>query len=143
MTHGRKRYLTRSLLAGALLAPAILSSCAFYNPFSGNQRGYVAPRELGEGDCSVVVLNLSSRPLEVYFYLGLREPPRVTAGWPRMGLLEPGESTVLHADCDRRRVTVQAYATSPVDTSREYTNVRREMALVKGRRDVMRLRLVR
>lgn len=131
------------LTAGALLLPAVIGGCSSYNPFRGSDDGYLAPREVGQGDCSTQILNRSGRPLEVYYYNGLRNPPRVTAGWPRLGLLEPGESSVIYADCELRRMTVHAYATGPVDRSREYTNIRRGVALVKGRREVLRLRLVR
>lgn len=143
MRNGAKRSRATVLAAGALLACAVLAGCSSFNPFRGSERGYVAPREIGDGDCSTEVLNRSGRPLEVYYYLGLRNPPRVTAGWDRLGLLEPGDGSVIYADCEHRRVTLHAYATSPVDPSREYTNIRREVALVKGRREVLRLRLVR
>jgi len=142
MTRPQRFAAARSTVA-VLCASTVLSTCSIYNPFGGKQSGYVAPAEVGKGDCSTEVVNLSSRPLEVYFFLGLRNPPRVTAGWPRLGVLEPGQSSVIHGDCERRRTTVHAYATSPVDLSREYPDIRRGIALVKGRREVIRLRLVR
>jgi hypothetical protein len=126
-----------------MLLGALLSGCAFNNPFRGSNSTYVAPETVGEGDCSVQLLNVSSRPLDIYFYPGLRNPPRLTAGWPRVGLLEPGRSSVLFADCEHRRVVIHAYATSPVDVEREYREIGHEVALVEGRRDVLRLRLVR
>ena len=133
----------RGVLALALVTP-FLASCSLSNPFrSASPGGYSAPEQVGRGDCSIEVQNLSSRPLYAYYYLGIDNPPRLTSGWPRLGLLEPGQSTVVRGDCGKRRLTVHAYATAPVDISREYRDVRRDIAMVAGRRDVLRLRLTR
>ena len=139
----RPRLPTARVTTATLAAALVLSACAGYNPFGSRGDGYAAPRELGEGDCATEVRNNSGRPLEAYYYLGLRNPPRVTAGWPRVGLLEPGESTIVYGDCELRRITVHAYAAGPVDLSREYRDIRRSAAMVEGRREVIRLRLSR
>ena len=135
--------LKSTLLACALLAPALLAACSTYNPFGGAERGYLAPRRLGRGECSSEVLNLSGRALEVRFFLGLENPPRLVTAWPRLGVLEPLKSSVLRMDCEHRRLRIRAYATGPVDPRVEDPSTGRDIALVEGRRDVIRLRLER
>ncbi len=98
---------------------------------------------MGEGDCSSEVVNLSGRGLEVYFYLGLQNPPRILAGWPRLGMLGPLKSSVIYMDCDYRLIRIRAYATGPVDPRFESAYVGRDITLVKGRREIVRLRLER
>lgn len=133
----------RRRIALTLAVPA-LAACSLSNPFRAPRPdGYVAPATVGSGDCAVEVQNLSSRPLDTYYYVGLQNPPRLTSGWPRLGLLEPGQSSVIRGECGEHRLTVHAYATAPVDRTRESTSVRREIALVEGRQDVLRLRLTR
>jgi hypothetical protein len=135
---------TSVLLAGALLAPSLLGACSHLNPFGdSDRRGYTAPRRMGSGDCSAQLINLSGRPLEVYFFFGIQNPPRITAAWPRLGVLEPLSSSVLYGDCDDRRMRIRAFATGPTDPQNEYAYTTRELALVKGRKEIIRLRLAR
>jgi len=134
----------RSTLTALLLVVPCLGACSMFNPFrEAAPDSYAAPLEVGKGDCAIEVQNLSSRPLYAYYHLGLQNPPRLTSGWPRLGLLEPGQASVIRGECSERRLTVHAYATSPVDRSREYGQVRQDIALVEGRQDVLRLRLTR
>ena len=136
--------MPRSPGRSVLLLALVLSGCGTpLNPFRGSTSREAAPRTAGRGDCSVRVVNVSSRPLDIYFYLGLRNPPRIPTGWPRLGLLEPGESSVLFAECDQHRMTFHAYAAGPVDLDREYTEIRRAVTLVEDRREILRLRLTR
>lgn len=137
------RRLTKALWAGAIVASTLLAACSIYNPFGGYERGYIAPRRIGEGECSSEVINLSGRALEVYFYFGLDTPPRIIASWPRLGVLAPLKSSVIHGPCEHRRITIFAYATGPVDPQHESSSTRRAVALVRGRRDIIRLRLAR
>jgi hypothetical protein len=88
-------------------------------------------------------VNLSARPLEDYFHLGLQNPPRVLAGWPRLGLLEPGDESVIFAECDELRITLHAFSPAPVNNARENRDTRQSIALVEGRRDTVRLRTTR
>ena len=141
----RRPHAKRALWVCVALSTT-LAGCSTFNPFRSSGEsggGYEAPREIGRGACSVEVSNLSSRPLYVYYYLGIENPPRLTSGWPRLGLLEPGQSSVIRADCAKRRITTYAYARAPVDRSRETPAVQNSMTLVEGRRDVIRLRLTR
>ena len=143
MKFKRAPYLTRVLLAGALLAPVLSAACSIRNPFGGSERGYLAPRRMGQGDCSSQVVNLSGRALEVYFFLGLQNPPRNRAAWPRLGVLEPTSASVIYGDCEHQRIRVRAYATGPVDRQYENSSAGRDIAWVKGRREIIRLRLAR
>ena len=137
------------LLAGALLAATLLSACSSVSPFGGSDSsgsessGYIAPRRMGRGDCSAQLINMSGRPLEVYFFFGIENPPRITAAWPRLGVLEPLSSSVLYGDCEERRMRVRAFATGPTDPRNESAYTTRDLALVKGRKEIIRLRLAR
>jgi len=137
------RQPTRTLVAGALLASTLLAACVISNPFGGTEREYAAPRRMGNGDCSSEVINLSGRALEVRFFLGLENPPRNLAAWPRLGMLGPLKASVIHMDCEYRQIRVHAYATGPVDPQHETASTGRTIALVKGRREIIRLRLAR
>ena len=132
-------------IPAAALFAVLIAGCSTFNPFHSGDggRGYVAPREMGEGDCSVQVINRSARPLEVYFHLGLHNPPRVLAGWPRLGLLEPGDQSVIFAECEELRITLHAFSPAPVNDARETRDIRQSIALVEGRRDTVRLRTTR
>ena len=110
MRFRRAPYLTRVLLAGALLAPVLLAACSIRNPFGSSDSEYAAPVRMGRGDCSAQLINLSGRSLEVYFFLGLQNPPRNRAAWPRLGVLEPLSASVIYADCEFNRIRVRAYA---------------------------------
>jgi hypothetical protein len=143
MKFKRTPYLTRVLLAGALLAPVLLSACSMRNPFGGSDPGYNAPRQMGRGECSSQVVNLSGRSLEVYFFLGLQNPPRNRAAWPRLGVLEPLSTSVISGDCEHLRIRIRAYATGPIDRQYENSSTSKDMAWVKGRREIIRLRLAR
>jgi len=143
MTPGRAPWQTGVLLAGALLAPTLLAACSVLNPFGGSDSGYVAPRRMGQGDCSSQLINLSGRPLEVYYFFGIQNPPQITAAWPRLGVLEPLSSSVIYGDCGHRRIRIRAYATGPTDPRNEYPSTSEDLALVKGRREIIRLRLAR
>lgn len=143
MKFGRAPYLTRMLFAAALLAPVLLAACSIRNPFGSSERGYNAPSRMGEGDCSSQLINLSGRALEVYFFLGLQNPPRNRAAWPRLGVLEPMSTSVIYGDCEYQRIRIRAYATGQVDRRYENSSTSRDMAWVKGRREIIRLRLAR
>ena len=140
----RSGTMPRAFMIGALLAPVLFAACSIYNPFNGaDQSGYAAPRQIGDGDCSAELINLSGRPLEVYFFLGLQNPPRNPAAWPRLGVIAPLGESVINADCEHRRLRIRAYATGPVDSRYERTISNDAVALVKGRRETIRLRTAR
>lgn len=144
MTVSRCNRLSRAFVVGALLAPLLFAACSIYNPFGGSERrGYAAPRRMGEGDCSTALINLSGRPLEVYFFLGLQNPPRNPAAWPRLGVIAPLGESLLYADCEYLRLRIRAYATGPVDYQHETPVTTDGVALVQGRREIIRLRTAR
>jgi hypothetical protein len=128
-------------MVGAMLAPVLFAACSIRNPFgSSSPSGYAAPRRVGDGDCSTELINLSGRPLEVYFFLGLQNPPRNPAAWPRLGVIAALGESLIYADCEHRRMRIRAYAVGPVDPQYESPVTSDGVTLVKGRRETIRLR---
>lgn len=133
---------------GATLLILLSAACASSEPLPEYQRDErrgigPAPRVAGEGDCRTQVNNVSPRPLEVYYHLGLQNPPRTILQWSVLGILEPGEESVILADCDDDRIQVNGYVLGPTTPGRESSYVTESRSLVEGRLEVIRLRTAR
>lgn len=134
---------------GATLLALALTACAGSGPLPEFQspppeaRPTEAPRVKGEGACRTQVVNVSPRPLDIYYHLGLDSPPRSTLDWNALGILEPGQESVIRADCERRRILVNGYVLGRPTPGMERSYATESRALVEDRLEVIRLQTMR
>ena len=95
----------------------LLLACASSGP-----EGPLMPPEnaqtVGEGECWVEVVNRSSGRLELYYWVGLGDPPNNPRSWPTIGFLAVGRTLVVKAPCDQAFVNVWAMLLGSENPSR-------------------------
>ena len=78
------------------------------SPFDAG-RGADPARVYGRGDCLVEVRNLTTRPMELRYYSGMKAPSPTWELWPSLGDVEPRESVRARVPCGDRRVSVRGW----------------------------------
>ena len=114
-------------------------SCASSGP-----RGPVAPPAdaptVGEGECWVEVANRSSGRLELYYWIGMGDPPPNPRGWETVGFIPVGRTLVVRAPCDQIYVHATGYLLGTENPTRRDITLSGRERLSNTRRATIRLR---
>ncbi len=126
-------------LAAPLLVILACLSCA-----SSGQSGPLEPpanaQTVGEGECWVEVLNRTSGRVELYYWVGLGNPPNNRLSWSTVGFLPVERTVVIRASCDQGYVRVTALMRGNQNPSNSRLTLIAEERLSNTRRSVIRLR---
>ena len=126
-------------LAAPLLVILACLSCA-----SSGQSGPLEPpasaQTVGEGECWVEVLNRTSGRVELFYWVGLGNPPNNRLSWPTVGFLPVERTVVIRASCDQGYVRVVALLRGNRSPNIGRLTLIAEERLSNTRRSVIRLR---
>ena len=99
-------------LSALLLPVAVAAACGSPGPTVRpfHEDGPIArPTVYGEGDCLVEVRNLTTRPMDLHYYSGMRAPSPTWFLWPSLGQVEPRAAVRARVPCEDGRVRVRAW----------------------------------